>query len=80
MKLSPESFEVDVELQKAALAYIAEQNEENSLALREAVSRLQELIPWPDEEKVCPAHQRMLELMPKHLQWPDPISGDTLFD
>jgi hypothetical protein len=41
---------------------------------------LQELIPWPEGEKVCPAHQRMLDLMPEHLQWPDPIWGDTLFD
>jgi hypothetical protein len=75
-----ESFQADAELQKAALAYKAEQSEENSLALRKAVSHLQELIPWPDEEKVCPAHRRMLDLMPEHVQWPDPIWGDTLFD
>jgi hypothetical protein len=80
MKPSPESFEADDELQKAVLAYIAEQSEENSLALRKAVSHLQELIPWPDEEKMCPAHQRMLDLMPEHLQWPDPIWGDSIFD
>ncbi|SRR5258707_1485634 len=75
-----ESLQADAELQKAVLVYIAEQSEENSLALRKAVNRLQELIPWPDEEKVCPAHQRMLDLRPEHLQWPDPIWGDTLFD
>jgi hypothetical protein len=80
VKPSPESFEADKELQKAALAYIAEQSEENSLALRKAVSHLQDLIPWPETEKMCPARQRMLELMPKHLRWPDPISGDTLYD
>ena len=43
-----ESLQADAELQKAALAYIAEQSEENSLALREAVSHLQELIPCAD--------------------------------
>jgi hypothetical protein len=37
-------------------------------------------IPWPEEEKVRPAQQRMLDLMPEHLQWPDPIWGNTLFD
>jgi hypothetical protein len=40
-----ESLQTDAELQKAALAYIAEQSEENRQALREAVSHLQELIP-----------------------------------
>lgn len=48
-----DSLQADAELQKAALAYIAEQSEENSLALRKAVSRLQELIPWPEGEKIC---------------------------
>jgi hypothetical protein len=80
VKLSPESLQADAELQKAVLAYIAKQREDNSLALRKAVSHLQELIPWPDGEKVCPAHQRMLDLMPEDLQWPDPIWGDSLFD
>ena len=75
-----ESLRADAELQKAVLAYIAEQSEENRLALRKAVSHLQDLIPWPEGEKMCPARQRMLDLMPKHLRWPDPISGETLYD
>jgi len=75
-----ESLQADAELQQAALAYIAEQSAENRRALSKAVSHLQELIPWPEEEKVCPAHQRMLELMPEHLRWPDPIWGDSIFD
>ena len=75
-----ESLQADAELQKAVLACIAEQSEENRQALDKAVDHLQELIPWPDGEKVCPAHQRMLDLMPVHLRWPDPIWGDTLFD
>jgi hypothetical protein len=70
-----ESLQADMELQKAALAYIAEQS-----CTAQALDHLQELIPWPDGEKVCPAHQRMLDLMPVHLRWPDPIWGDTLFD
>lgn len=77
---SAESLQADEELQKAALAYIAEQSEENRRALRKAVSHLQELIPWPEAEKMSPARQRMVELMPEHLRWPDPISGDTLYD
>ena len=40
-----ESLQADAELQKAAIAYIAEQSAENRLALRKAVSHLQELIP-----------------------------------
>ena len=75
-----ESLQADAELQKAVLAYIGEQSPENRRLLDKAVDRLQELIPWPEGEKVCPAHQRMLDLMPEHLQWPDPIWGDTLFD
>ena len=62
-----------IAFQKAARAYIAEQSAENRRLLARAVNRLQDLIPWPEAEKVCPAHQRMLDLMPVHLQWPDPI-------
>jgi hypothetical protein len=54
VKHSSESFEADEELQKAALAYIAEQSPENRRLLDKAVHHLQELIPWPEGEKVCP--------------------------
>jgi hypothetical protein len=48
-----ESFQADAELQKATLAYIAEQSPENRGLLDKAVDHLQDLIPWRDEEKVA---------------------------
>ena len=77
---SPESLEADAELQTAVLAYAHAQTSKNRRALSNATYRLQETTPWPKTEKMAPSHRRMLDLMPEHLRWPDPIWGDTLFD
>lgn len=77
---SPASL-AEKELQKAVLAYSAEQTSANRQTLWTAVNRLQELLPWPQGTTgVSPAHKRMLELLPERLRWPDPIWGDSLFD
>jgi hypothetical protein len=38
-------------------------------------------VKWATPSSRLPSSvQRMLDLMPEHLQWPDPIWGDILFD
>jgi hypothetical protein len=77
---SPEYLQADLALQEAVKAYSADQNEMTRRTLRKATNYLQRFLPEPPEGKVYPSHLRMLELMPEHLRYPDPIWGDALFD
>jgi hypothetical protein len=47
-----ESLQADAELQKAVRVYIAEQSPENRRLLASAVNRLQDLIPWPEVNRL----------------------------
>jgi hypothetical protein len=80
---SPEFSQQDAEnlVREAAANYIREQSKENKEALHDAVWKLGDFDP-PIEEWVgwAPSHRFMLDLMPEHLKWPDPLWGDSMFD
>jgi hypothetical protein len=67
-------------VREAAKAYEAAQSEETRNLLNEAVFELGQFNPPVEEWKGwAPAHRFMLDLLPEHLQSPDPLWGGTLF-
>ena len=81
---SPRFLQQDAEslVREAVARYIEEQSAANKEALHDAVWKLAEFDPpmeeWKEHQR-APAQVFALSLMPKHLLWPDPFWGTTLF-